>query len=301
MPAAERRRALYGLLGDLPARDGELSWQSDFVRQEDGVLIEHVTLFCNGREPVPCWFTKPAAAEGKLPVMLYAHSHGGFYGTGKDELLNGQVYMQRPGYAKALAERGIAALCPDAWCFGERKHNTEGELFREMLMKGQTLWGGMVYDHLRALDYLCTREDVDPDRIGVMGMSMGSTQAWWLAALDTRLKVCVDICCLTEYQAAIDRKALCEHGVYYFVPGILKHFGTADINALIAPRAHFGLAGTRDALTPPEGLDRIDEVLKRVYAEQKAPENWTLKRYDTPHFETPEMRRDVLAYIEAKL
>ena len=84
MPAAERRRALYGLLGDLPARDGELSWQRDFVRQEDGVLIEHITLFCNGREPVPCWFTKPAAAEGKLPVMLYAHSHGGFYGTGKD-------------------------------------------------------------------------------------------------------------------------------------------------------------------------------------------------------------------------
>ena len=49
MPAAERRRALYGLLGDLPARDGELSWQRDFVRQEEGVLIEHVTLFCNGR------------------------------------------------------------------------------------------------------------------------------------------------------------------------------------------------------------------------------------------------------------
>ena len=77
-------------------------------------------------------------------------------------------------------------------------------------------------------------------------MSMGSTMAWWLAALDTRIKVTVDINCLTDFQALLAENGLSRHGLYYFVPGLLKHFTTAQINALIAPRAHLGLAGLRD-------------------------------------------------------
>jgi cephalosporin-C deacetylase-like acetyl esterase len=81
---------------------------------------------------------------------------------------------------------------------------TELDTFKEMLWKGQVLWGMMVYDTLRGLDYLFTRPEVDPARIGTLGMSMGSTMAWWVAALDPRLKLCVDICCLTDYQALIE-------------------------------------------------------------------------------------------------
>ena len=92
---------------------------------------------------------------------------------------------------------------------------------------------------------------------------MGSTMAWWLAALDERVKVTVDLCCLTDFQTLIAKKNLSAHGVYYFVPGLLKHFTTAQINALIAPRAHLGLAGLQDKLTPVEGLDLIDAELKK--------------------------------------
>ena len=49
-------------------------------------------------------------------------------------------------------------------------------------------------------------------------MSMGSTMAWWLAALDERVKVTVDICCLTDFQALIAQKDLSAHGIYYYVP-----------------------------------------------------------------------------------
>ena len=63
----------------------------------------------------------------------------------------------------------------------------------------------MVFDSLRAVDYLCTRPDIDASRIGTLGMSMGSTLAWWLAALDVRIRVCVDICCLTDFEALIDK------------------------------------------------------------------------------------------------
>ena len=55
--------------------------------------------------------------------------------------------------------------------------------------------------------------------------------AWWLAALDERIKVTVDICCLTDFQTLLAKKNLSAHGVYYYVPRLLKHFTTAQINA----------------------------------------------------------------------
>ena len=73
-----------------------------------------------------------------------------------------------------------------------------------MLWRGRVMWGMMVYDSLRALDYLASRRDVDRSRLGTLGLSMGSTMAWWVAALDERVKACVDICCLTDYEALMD-------------------------------------------------------------------------------------------------
>ena len=160
------------------------------------------------------------------------------------------------------------------------------------------MWGMMVYDTLRALDYLAGRPDVDAARVGTLGLSMGSTLAWWTAALDERVKVCVDICCLTDYQALIETRALAGHGFYYYVPALLKYFTTAQINALIAPRAHLSLAGDRDSLTPPAGLERIDAALRREYSQRGAPAAWRLLRYDTGHGETSEMRREALAFLE---
>jgi hypothetical protein len=82
------------------------------------------------------------------------------------------------------------------------------------------------------------------------------------------------------------------------VPSLLKHFTTADIVALIAPRPHLGLAGNYDRLTPFKGLDRIDAAVSRVYQELGSPEKWQLLRYETGHFETGEMRAEVLAFLQ---
>jgi dienelactone hydrolase len=160
------------------------------------------------------------------------------------------------------------------------------------------MWGMMVYDSLRAVDYLASRPDVDPNRLATLGLSMGSTMAWWAAALDPRLKVCVDICCLTDFEALIASQGLDGHGVYYYVPSLLKHFTTAQINALIAPRPHLSLAGNQDPLTPPAGLDRIDRELKQVYEALGATNAWQMKRYETGHFENAHMRTEIMAFLK---
>jgi dienelactone hydrolase len=298
--AAARRVELYNLLGDLPPRQRPIGARTVSVEERPGFLFEKLVLDLNGLEPVPAYFVRPKQSRGRIPAVLFNHWHGGEYQLGKDEMLRpkpGNV----PSYAEDLASRGYCALCLDMWCFGERSARKENDTFKEMLWKGQVLWGMMVYDTLRGLDYLLARPEVDPARVATLGMSMGSTMAWWVAALDPRLKLCVDICCLTDYQALIETRGLGRHGIYYYVPGLLKHFTTAQVNSLIAPRPHLATAGNKDPLTPPAGLDRIDRELRAVYQRLGKPDNWKLLRYDVAHEEPPEMRRDILAFLRERL
>jgi hypothetical protein len=233
-----------------------------------------------------------------FPVILYNHWHGGQYDVGKEGLIHANRKSPPISYAELLTQMGCAALCIDHWAFGERNTRSESDIFKDMLWHGQVMWGMMVYDSLRAMDYLVGREDVDANRIGTLGMSMGSTMAYWLAALDKRVKVCVDICCLTDFQALMDANNLKGHGLYYYVPGLLKHFTLAEINELIVPRAHLGLAGNLDELTPPAGLDRIDAALKKTYADAGVPERWKLVREDVGHTETLTMRKEIVDFLK---
>jgi dienelactone hydrolase len=292
-----QRKQLYDLLGRLPDRDRPISVKVVSTEERDGVIIQKLLMDINGLELVPAYFSKPKNATGKLPVVLFNHSHFGQYEVGKNEFVNGRKEMQSPPYALALAKEGYAGLCIDSWGFGERSGRAELDIFKEMLWKGQVLFGMMVYDNLRALDYLVAREDIDTDRIATMGMSMGSTMAWWLAALDERIKVCVDLNCLTDFHTLMEQGDLRLHGIYYYVPDLLNHFSTSDINALISPRPHLGLAGEFDPLTPLEGLHIIDKNMKAKYAEDDAPEAWKLNIYPVAHEETAEMRADILQFL----
>ena len=299
--ASSRRAELYGVLGDLPRRDRPLT--ASAVSREVGAdyVLEVLSLDLNGIEAVPAYLTLPRSAPRPFPAVVYNHAHGGDYVRGKDELLQGSSYLRPPPYAVALARMGIAALAIDHWNFGERRGRTESELFKHLLWHGQVLWGLMVYDTLRATDYLLTRPEIDPARVGTIGLSMGSTMAWWHAALDERIAACVDLCCLTDFQALLETRGLDGHGLYYYVPGLLRRFDTAGINALICPRPHLSLAGELDRLTPPAGLDRVDRALRDAYGAAGVPERWELVRYRTGHFENWDMRRRVLAFLQTYL
>lgn len=296
-----RRRELWGLLGRLPPRKAVPSARTTDREERPGFTLETLRLDLNGEEPVPAYLLLPKRGTPPFPTVVYNHAHGGDYKRGKRELLEGSSYLQDPPYAEVLTSRGIAVLAIDHWCFGERRRNSELYLFKRMLWHGQVLWGMMVYDTLRAIDYLAARPDIDYRRLGTLGLSMGSTMAWWSAALEPRLSLCVDICCLTDYQALLENGGLDGHGIYYYVPDLLNHFTAAEINALIAPRAHLSLAGERDPLTPPKGLDRIDQELTRTYGDLGVPERWKLLRFESGHEETSEMRKAVEAWLEAYL
>ncbi|MBN1491639.1 MAG: alpha/beta hydrolase, partial [Phycisphaerae bacterium] len=148
--SARWRSRLYALLGDLPPRHRPIMVTLTQQRETAYGTLEALSLDLNGEEPVPAYFLRPNGPAGARPTILYNHAHGGQYDIGKSELIRPRDGLQEPPYGETLVKPGYNVLCIDAWGFGERHTRSESELFKEMLWRGQVLWGMMVYDSIRA-------------------------------------------------------------------------------------------------------------------------------------------------------
>ena len=274
---AEIRAKLKELLGDLPPRPPVSAFQV-IAKEDKGTYTQETVQFDNGAGEIVKGFLfvpKSATAQSKAPAILYCHWHGGQYDIGKQELLQTNATPVAAG--PALAAAGYVVLGIDAPCFGERngkgpdgpqQKGGAGEMTAAKfnLWAGRTLWGMIVRDDLTALDYLCSRPEVDAQRIGVTGISMGSTRSWWIMALDDRPRAAVCVACMTRYEELIRAGMLKAHGIYYFVPGMLKHFDTEAVIALAAPRPMLFMTGDQDGGSPIDGVRHLGEIVSQVYA-----------------------------------
>jgi hypothetical protein len=295
----ESRKKLLSLLGDLPWDYPQKQPQLRKTEQHEGYTLEYWDFDFNGFETVPGILLIPTQVKENAPAMLYCHAHFGTYEVGKEELLNGRTVM--PAYASVYAKKGMVTLAIDSWCFGQRNTRTEMDTAKEMLWRGQTLFGMMLFDEMRALDFLLSRKEVDPQRVGVFGLSMGATKAWWLTALDTRITTCLDLCCMTDFEELIKSGNVKGHSIYYYVPSLLKHFNTSSINELIVPRPHLSLNGRFDELTPPKGVEKVRDYLLPLYEKYGKRGDCRIELFDCGHQELPEMRNIILTWLDEKL
>jgi lysophospholipase L1-like esterase/dienelactone hydrolase len=293
-------------LGDLPARPA--SPKARLVSREirRGFYIERVALDNGVDGEVSALLLIPDKRPKSAPAVLWLHSST----PDKTQVLISNTNGGETSLAEEYVKRGWIVLSPDAYWHGDRvgtgpagsaeTGNAEQQsLHKYHLWMGRTLWGMFVRDDQVALDYLCSRPEVDRKRIGVTGMSMGSTRAWWLAAVDDRIHCTVGVACLTRYENLIKHGQLKAHGVYYFVDGLLKHFDVEGVLALIAPRPYLALTGDLDAGSPADGIKVLEEKVGHVYKTVGAPEAFRNVLYpDVGHTYTPEMRREMLAWFE---
>ncbi len=305
------RAELWTLLGRLPPRPPvpqvETVW-----RQDRGDYWVEKFQFDNGAgSTVPGYLLLPKDSSARHPAILYCHWHAGEYDLGKEELFEAKHTPEAPG--PALVRRGYVVLAVDASGFGERNgegpdgpteknYTAEETASKFNLWVGRTFWGMLVRDDLMGLDYLASRREVDPERIGVTGMSMGATRTWWLMALDERLKVGVPIACQTRYQSLIRHGSIHEHDIGYFVPGMLAHFDSEAVIALIAPRPVLFQTGDQDRGSPVDGIRTIETTVRAVYRLYGREDNYQNLIYPgLGHVYTPEMWAKTLEWLDAHL
>lgn len=196
----------------------------------------------------------PQVIKFPVPGILSPIGHYG------DE---GFFIWSEQGRCIGLAKKGFAVLTYDPISQGERKWLGNGDhdtLRRKLILGGMEASGLMFWDSIRAIDYLVSREEVDPDRIGVTGVSGGGFNALYTAVLDERVKAVAPAGFGTTLEALVNRGTA---GCCAYLPNLNLYADMQNIYSLLAPRPLLILGGYNDFLS--DRVLPIYESAKKVY------------------------------------
>jgi dienelactone hydrolase len=261
-----RCRARLGeLLGQAPRRV-PLALETLESVACDGYRRDKVVFDTEETMSVPAYLLVPDGRVAPGPAVLAAHGHG----PGKD-LVCGLAETPAPNgdYAVQLVRRGYVVLAPDMRCFGERQDWNPDDHYAcdtnlvHAVMAGESPLAQNLWDLARCLDVLQDHPLVDPERIGMVGLSYGGTVTLFLAAWDERVAACVVSGYFSSWAESHKMPwNMCGSQV---LPGMLGQLEHVDLGALVVPRPMLVESGMHDDLFPATVAAAGCERLRAVY------------------------------------
>jgi len=213
-------------------------------------------------------------APGPAVICLPGHGRGAddIVGIADDGTLRTTYGGYQNDFALQCVHNGMAALAVEQLGFGHRRDEAAREqgagasscqpAAGAALLVGQTMVGWRVWDVIRAVDYLETRPEIDPQRIACCGISGGGTITFFAACLEPRLKAAYTSGYYNTFRDSIFSLAHCMDN---YVPGLLRYAEMYDLVGLIAPRLFFVESGTRDSIFPVEATRYAFSKAREVY------------------------------------
>lgn len=316
-----------------PAPEVEARWETDDYVQER-VWFNTTPVF-----RVPAYVLIPKKFGGPRPAVIDLHCHAGVFVYGKEKVmpvpnehpfltdLRERTYGGRSTSAE-LAKRGYVVISIDRFYFGERRtlfddmnangtelSNLSSDQVRELnrraargeatltkaLFWAGTTWHGIAHwDDMRTIDYLATRPEVDPQRIGCVGVSMGADRTNHLAALDGRIQCAVTVGWMSTLKPMI-KAHIDTHSFSHFLPGLARYMDLPDMVGAMAPKPLMVQQCLQDGLYPLEGMREAADKLERIYQIAGASENYSVKWYGRPHVFDAEMQEDAFDWFDRHL
>jgi len=256
----------------------------------DGVVIENVVFESRPGFPVTANLYRPSSAStNRLPAIVSPIGH--FLSAGKTAT---DVQARCLG----LAQRGFVVLTYDAIGQGERLFmgNVHHEAGYALLPLGETIAGWMVWDTMRAIDYLAQRNDVDASRVGITGNSGGGLNTLLTSALDDRVHAAVIVGFTFEFADWIrygGTHCTCTH-----FPGLLRSMEWFEVAALISPRPLLMIQGSHDTIFPIQGATRAARATESVYQLTGAADRIQFLALEgQPHAYTEPFRQPMYAWM----
>jgi len=285
------RQRFESLLGPMPS---PVPLNAEVTASEDcgAYRRDHVVFDSERHMSVPAFLLVPHDRDAPGPAILAQHGHG----PGKDEVcgIDGGDAERRAiidghngDYAHQLALLGYVVLAPDLRTFGERRDVGPPDRYGcdlthvHMSMLGHNLLTLDMWDLARAIDHLASHPLVDPDRIGMVGLSQGGTMTLFMAAWDERIKAAV----VSGYFANWSTSAtipwnMCGSQVLHGMLGQMEH---VDLGALVAPRPMLIESGTADPIFPAPVAVHEWSRLAKVYAALGAADRLWLDPFEGGH------------------
>jgi dienelactone hydrolase len=280
---------LSQLLGSFPTNRADL--RSETIRSEQctGYTREKIVFETEPGVTVPAYLLIPDSVSPVRSTRAVLCLHG--HGRGKVDVVGiaadaverqVKIRSHNYDYAHEFARRGFVVLAPDARGFGERAPNGETctGLTMAALLLGKTLVGMRVWDAMRAIDYLRSRPEVDPDRIACVGLSWGGTHTIYTTALDPRIRVAVVSGYFSSFRDMLIDRSCCP---CQYVPNILTVADLADVVGLIAPRPLLIENGVEDPLYTTSVVEAEYAKLQRLYSVAGAADRVTLDLFPGAH------------------
>lgn len=247
--------------------------------EANGVVVESLHYQSKPGLYVTANLYRPKVVKGKLPAILYVCGHSN---RGRD---GNKIAFQDHGFW--FANNGYVCLVVDTLQLGEIPgvhHGTYGRpwlhlknypanpAFPEDKFDNRFWWhstgytpaGVEAWNGIRGIDYLISRPEVDPDKIGVTGISGGGAATFWVAAADERVKVAVPVSGMSDLESYVKNKVVNGHCDCMFLYNTYQWEWTT-IAALVAPRPLLFANSDNDRIFPMDGNRRIIEKLRKLY------------------------------------
>jgi len=310
-----RRREILDVMQEVMGRLPDLSnlppldVQVTHVQDEKTFVRKTIRFTAAVNEFVPAYLYLPkrddANVPTKRPAMLVVHE--------TDDLGKRSVDGERPrpnrAYARELALRGYVVIAPDYPSFGELKNYD----FKSARYASGTMAG--IFHHIRCVDLLQSLDEVDPDRIGVIGHSLGGHNAMFLSAFDSRLKVIVASCGWTQFEnynigpagSQLYGGRLGPWAQDRYMPLLREKFQLQnpfefhEVIALFAPRVFFSNSPINDANFDVVGVRKGIELASKAYTFHHAENNLQVRYPDDEHDFPPDVRMEAYRLIDRVL
>lgn len=286
-------------LGKTPERVPLNAERIDEV-EEDNLLLSRIVFDVEPGLSAVAIVCRPIQSMGcRHPAILCCHGHGPY---GKDAVMGRRdasplgafIKQANNDYGRQMARRGYVTLAIDWRGFGERSdRDTPGFMFdgdtRDPCnvnqlrcgMLGYTMLGLNLHDARAAVDLLCDQPDVDPDRLGVMGLSLGGTMATWIGFTDPRIKA-VDVICysarFTEF--GVRHANFCGSQI---TPALFDVCDVCDLQGLIAPKPLLVEIGKHDQCFKVEPAMECHSEVERIYRTAGVPDRLELDLFEGGH------------------
>jgi dienelactone hydrolase len=175
--------------------------------------------------------------------------------------------------------------------------NHESVMSKSLLCGGTTWPGVYLAEDRMALDILCARPEVNPERVGCGGLSGGGMRTVFLGGADERIRCAVCVGLMTTWRDCLLNKSY-THTWMLYVPLLPNELDFPEILGLRVPLPTMVLNNRQDRLFTLSEMERADETLAQVYAKAEAPERYRCHFYDGPHKFDLEMQADAFAWFD---
>lgn len=295
------REILMRIVGPFPER-APLNAVITGVVKKDGYTIEKTIFESRPGFHVTGALFLPKNRRGKTPAILYTpgHSLTGFR-TGQQTILN-------------LVKKGFIVFAIDPVGQGERLQYYEPETGvsriggpthehsypgAQLFLSSTSMARYMIWDGMRAIDYLVSRPEVDPERLGIHGVSGGGTQSAYIAAFDNRILAAAPSNYITSYRRLLESIGP-QDAEQNFYAGLAEGIDHADLLEVRAPKPVLVMATTRDFFNIQGVRETVREV-QRIYQAAGAPENLETVEDDLGHGTTQKSREALYAFFQKHL